>query len=505
MRSVAPRLRRTRRGGGGTEERPFVRAATCRAPQSALHFTFYGTVTACCQNGEYTFGGIADQSLAEIWAGASRRAMVESLDRGEYPIGCELCAVEHGLGHRMSTPAQSFDRFSVEPTPWPGQLEFELSNRCNLACIHCNGENSSTIRRVREQREPMPRRYGDDFFDQLDPFLEHAEVVAFLGGEPFLMPEARRVWDRLLERGLHPEVQVTTNATVCNERVERYVRDLSMNLAISIDGATKETFEAVRVGARWEDVVANRDRLLELVRGHGGYVQLNHCLLRENWHELADFVLEADRLDVPANIIPVFRPDEHSVFALPLDELDEVARSLEEARAQRGPDMGRNRAAFEAAVAAVAQERDRVAEGWDGSVRLPMPGRRPAPGAIDVAVADLVAWAGREALVVEVAPDPVEDIRSVVVACAVVPDWARPLLPGAWVGSLLDGLFDLVADHLGPITPGEVRHVAPGIVFRESVIAAAQGPVHIGALFVESEGRLYVASPDLAAPAETAN
>ena len=32
---------------------------------------------------------------------------------------------------------------------------------------------------------------------------------------------------------------------------------------------------------------------------------------------------------MPANIIPVFRPDEHSVFALPLDELDEVARNVD--------------------------------------------------------------------------------------------------------------------------------------------------------------------------------
>ncbi len=65
-------------------------------------------------------------------------------------MGCELCEVEHALGNRAATPAQAFDQFAPGPSVWPRQLEFTLSNRCNLECEMCFGELSSKIRTRRE-------------------------------------------------------------------------------------------------------------------------------------------------------------------------------------------------------------------------------------------------------------------------------------------------------------------------------------------------------------------
>jgi len=474
-------------------------AATCRAPSVAMQFSFYGTVHACCENGTNSYGDIRHQTIAEIWNGMPRRAMAAALDAGTYPLGCDLCAVEHPLGNRGQTPAPPFDRFPDGPHEWPRQMEFTLSNRCNLMCIHCNGDNSSAIRSKREGRPKMEQPYGDDFFAQLPPFLDHLEVVAFLGGEPFLAPEARRVWDLLLERGLTPEVQVTTNATVWNERVEHYANRLKMNFAVSIDGATKETYERVREGANFERVLQVRDHMLAAARSYGGYFQLNYCLLPANWHELGRFLLQADELDVVANIIPVFQPGEHSLFSLPADELASVVAALGDEETALRPRLGRNRAAWDTAVGQLRAELARFSQRWDRSAavasvraanqtahaidRTPAPEPEPASAAAQ-AEAELRSWSQDACLTLTLVDGIVNAVDP--------PLWCAPLDPLGWIGRPAEAIAATIAEHVGPVELGAITEVAPGLVRRESVATAAGGPVHFRVVFSERTGRMLM-------------
>ena len=459
------------------DPRPFTPSATCRAPAVALHFSFLGDVRACCQNGRYEVGHVDRQSLTEIWTGAARREMAESLAGGEYPLGCEHCEVEHALGNRGSTPAQAVDRFPDDVT-WPRQLEFTLSNRCNLACIQCNGDVSSTIRARREKRPPLLPAYDEAFFEQLPPFLDHAEVLAFLGGEPFLMPEARRVWDLVLERGLRPEVQVTTNATVWNERVERYVHELRMAPAVSIDGATKQTYESIRVGARYERVIENRDRFIAAAKRHGAHAQLNFCLMTRNWHELGPFLLQADELEVPANIIPVFDPISHSVFRLPVDELEVVVSRLEREERQVRPQLSRNRSVWDDTVRQLRGELERRRAGW---ARQDV--RDVDPDAIE---RRLRSWSGRDVVRVHEVDGSVTSVEA--------PEWSRVLGVADWPGLDLIDLEAALERTVGPVDGGEVVS-RDGHDQRELVVHAERRDIRLRAAYVWSHSLLLLASP----------
>lgn len=477
---------------------------TCLAPAVAMHFGLQGHVHACCQNGAYSFGAVSERSLAEIWAGTRRRAMASALASGEYPHGCERCEVEHGLGLRAATPAVAFDEFAdavrLDPAPaWPRQLEFTLSNRCNLACVQCNGENSSTIRAQREGLPPLPAAYGQGFFDQLPPFLEHAEVVSFLGGEPFLAPEARRVLDLLLAGDNRPVVRVTTNATVWSDAIERSVRELRMHVAMSIDGATAETYEAIRVGARYDRVVAIRDQILAIAASTGSYVHLNYCLLRANWHEVGAFCAQADALDIDANVIAVHEPLEHSLFSLELDDLEPVVAALEEEDRWRRQTLTRNRDRWVAVLAMVRQQRDLLAANDPAETRVgrirrthAVADRRSrASGLWDAAEAELRAW-GRGTCI-EVATE------GLVVARVDAPEWALPLAPDRWVGTSVDALSRTVADGLGQIEPGGVRDRSggDGLVLESDNVLVADGRRHrFRTLFAPELGRMLIAIAD---------
>ena len=414
-------------------------SATCRAPHVALRFSPDGSIHACCANDTFPLGRVGEQSLHDAWHGPALRRLRRALDEGDFSLGCQDCGRAHALGERLATHAEAYDRYPqpTAPLPWPKRVEFALSNTCNLRCVMCNGDLSSAIRAQVEHRPPLRSAYDDAFFDELREVLPHVEVAVFIGGEPFLSRECRRVWDLMIELGVTPETHVTTNGTVWDDRVERTLHALRMNVAVSLDGVTADVNDSIRLGSSFAEVVANRDRFLAATRSYGASFCLNHCLVRDNWHELPEFLLEADRLDVDVHVIPVYHPPRHSLFALPPDELARVGADL---RARR-PALGRNRAAWESTLGHL----DTVASGAGTLTPVvlgPATVEAVDEDAVDALRAELSEWSGQRPLVVRAPEGVIEGVD--------VPPWADGLdLPGL-VGRPLSVLDEEVAPRLGP-------------------------------------------------------
>lgn len=307
-----------------------VRSA-CYAPHSAMYFNPDGSVKACCATGHGigTVTGPDRRPLRDIWAGAALALQRQRLEDGRFDLGCQECDIAVTGGDRSAVFAADFDRWRHgAPHPWPKLLDLALSNRCNLACVMCNGDLSSTIRVKREGRAPLPAAYDDRFFDELAELLPHADRVQFKGGEPFLAPENWRVWELMADLGVACETYIVTNGTVWNDRVEDLVRSLRPELAVSVDGITAEVLEGIRVGTDRDALWANIDRFQALTAETGRVLTLNFCLLRSNWTEVPGFLAEVDRRGVRCNIIPINQPAEHDLFRLPTGELEAVLASL---------------------------------------------------------------------------------------------------------------------------------------------------------------------------------
>jgi sulfatase maturation enzyme AslB (radical SAM superfamily) len=198
-----------------------------------------------------------------------------------------------------------FDRFAVpDETPlWPQQMEFSISNVCNLECIMCRGLWSSAIRARREKLPPLPRLYSEAFFESLWKYLPHVKQLKFLGGEPFLISEYYTLWDRMIDDGLAVPCHATTNGTQYNRKIERVLEHVPMGFAVSMDGATKATLESIRVNAKYEVVMENARRFREYARARKTSFSVTYCLMRQNWHEFGEFCLLADSWDCPVESI----------------------------------------------------------------------------------------------------------------------------------------------------------------------------------------------------------
>lgn len=336
----------------------------CAAPSSTLYFAPDGAVRACCVNTDHPLGHIGEQSLHEIWRGAPIAELREALDRDDYSLGCQSCGTQTAAGNRAWSNAPQFDPFAqAEPGSYPRRMDFILSITCNLQCVMCSGDLSSAIRSQREHRPPLRSPYGDAFFDELREFLPHLEEAMFLGGEPFLARESQRVWDLMIEMDCRPRVTVVTNGTQWSPKVERYLRELPMNVTFSVDGATAETVEALRAGARFAELRANVDRYEAIIGPKGGSVGFHYCLMPQNWHEFGAFLLDADAHDRFVIVMTVTEPAEFSLFRLPRDELSEVVAALDDEGRSIRARLGRNAPVWIAELDRLHRHLDEVGRG----------------------------------------------------------------------------------------------------------------------------------------------
>ena len=182
-----------------------------------------------------------------------------------------------------------------------------------------------------------------------------AAVIADADGarpaEPFLGGETLRVLEMIAELPAKPAVWVTTNGTQWTPRVRRICERVPMTFEVSVDGATAETFEGIRLGASFGKVMANIEHFKAYAREHGTKVGLSYCLMAPNWHEFFDLLRYAEEADLDfVSVNQVTYPMEHSLFRLPVEEFAAVVDALE--------DIGRVRAG----------ELTRFGPVWDGQL-----------------------------------------------------------------------------------------------------------------------------------------
>ena len=166
----------------------------------------------------------------------------------------------------------SLNRLYVEPT-----------TRCNLACRTC-------IRNTWD--EPLGDMDDETFaaIARALPRFPHLESVMFGGfGEPTVHP---RIFDMIREvKAAGLKAELTTNATLLDAgRLDGLLRERLDRLWISFDGTSSESYEAVREGARFGEVIENLERLR---RGNGGdgrvpEIGIAFVLMRTNLGDLKD-------------------------------------------------------------------------------------------------------------------------------------------------------------------------------------------------------------------------
>jgi MoaA/NifB/PqqE/SkfB family radical SAM enzyme len=148
-----------------------------------------------------------------------------------------------------------------------------LSERCNSRCITCDywryGHADMTLERV-TLLAPSLRALG-------------TQVVLISGGEPLLNREWREISGFLREQGLNLWLLTSGLSLAKHARAAAQLFD---QITVSLDGARRETYAAIRGVDAFEHVLAG----VRAASAAGAPVSLRVTLQRGNFRELPEFV-----------------------------------------------------------------------------------------------------------------------------------------------------------------------------------------------------------------------
>jgi MoaA/NifB/PqqE/SkfB family radical SAM enzyme len=122
----------------------------------------------------------------------------------------------------------------------PLYVAWQITNECNLACLHCIEESGPGKAFPDELDEKQ-------VFRVLDQMIEHdIPYLSFSGGEPMLHPHFFRMVEHVCASGAQLKIE-TNGHYLSRENCER-LRDLGVKaVQLSLDGATRATFNRMRV------------------------------------------------------------------------------------------------------------------------------------------------------------------------------------------------------------------------------------------------------------------
>lgn len=232
--------------------------------------------------------------------------------------------------------AYSFNHSGVSDY-YPVDLQIDLGNICNSACIMCDPSASSRLTQDYIKLSKIdslfsePKDYTSWTRDpaMLDRFVKELTTIPniryihFLGGETLYDPSFYILCEKLVECGLSKNIIVgtTTNGTIYDQRIENLIPEFKeFHLGISIESVTKLN-DYIRYPSEITDVLSNINKFLKLRDTTKLYTSLRitpNIFSISEIHELLEFMLENRIAAESCNILT--RPEYLRIELLP-DEI----------------------------------------------------------------------------------------------------------------------------------------------------------------------------------------
>jgi hypothetical protein len=305
-----------------------LKNVTCKLPYTNFEVNASGGVYVCCSHLVPTpIGNITAESAESIWNSEQAKRMRASVVDGSFRycdhLNCEL------MGHE-SLPRQDSEAIKSDPVMGAAVLDnvfevepieilsFGYDDSCNLSCPSC-----------RPELRMMSWNEGKIGVEDKVAALLPSVKVLYLNpcGEVFVSKPSRRVL-QAIDPQTCPDLKVfiISNGTLFSESEYNKFSNIHGKLAavrISTDAATRETFETIRRGGRWDRFMENMRFLGRLRReGQIGFLFLSFTYQVGNFREMKAFVEMCEEIGADqAKFEKLLRTSD----AMTLEEYDERA------------------------------------------------------------------------------------------------------------------------------------------------------------------------------------
>jgi sulfatase maturation enzyme AslB (radical SAM superfamily) len=309
----------------------------------------------------------------EYYNSEQMRSLRQQLLAGEKPDHCSTCYYEESFGklngrrRQLLKSAIDADNFALTTRSSPHyenfkysldnnglanmapvDLQIELGNTCNSACIMCGPESSSrleseyhklnsinpqlfvkpTAYKQWTQDPELVQRFVNELVD-----IPNVRYIHFLGGETLYDESFYTICDQLVAHGIAKDIIVgtTTNGTIFNNRIQKFIENFKQfHLGISIESVTPLN-DYVRWPGKIDSILPNIDKFLQLREDNPGlFISLR---ITPNVFSIYDidklfvYMIENHVIAESCNIL--HNPQHLRMELMPNDIRDEVKDKLE--------------------------------------------------------------------------------------------------------------------------------------------------------------------------------
>ncbi len=184
------------------------------------------------------------------------------------------------LPNIQRTEGGSFADFTA-----PLFIAWQLNSACNLDCLHC----------CEEAGHSMPDELANEEIMNFCKQIVELKVpyVAISGGEPLLHSDFFKLSEFLRSHGV--SLKVETNGLLIDRKVANWFAELGFrSVQVSVDGATPQAFERLRLKGNWQKTIDACKYLVEA----GVNTEIVFVPTKFNIHETGDLIEMAYRMGI---------------------------------------------------------------------------------------------------------------------------------------------------------------------------------------------------------------
>jgi len=230
-------------------------------------------------------GSIENGSIKSSWMGIVHKIMCLAINNRTYSFcNSNMCPVFIG---REKNTEFSLERQYLEMEKYPRNLLVNFEDSCNLKCESCR--NEVKIAEGKEHEKNM--RYADILINEVLPYVDFITMAGT--GEVFVGKAYKKMFTSNAMDNIK-WIRLLTNGTLFNEQNWKKFssnKNGKIILTVSVDAATKETYEKLRRNGKFDILKRNMEFASSLRKeGRLSYFRMNFVVQRKNYLEMPLFV-----------------------------------------------------------------------------------------------------------------------------------------------------------------------------------------------------------------------
>jgi molybdenum cofactor biosynthesis enzyme MoaA len=232
-----------------------------------------------------SIGNLQVRTLDEIISGDPHKHIQKSILDGTYRY-CNEHRCPYIIGGDMLDEQSTHIK----------HLRLAIDDSCNLKCPSCR---KSMIFHKDGAAFDLGIRLADRINDWLRESRHPIKVHIGSDGDPFASLVYRHFMEHTPKRD-DISYSILTNGLMFKEfhgRIPHVMANLQ-ELGISVDGASKETYERLRLGGKWEKLLEGMECMAEMKLKHKFNFVLHFVVQKDNWHEMFDIAEMAGKYHV---------------------------------------------------------------------------------------------------------------------------------------------------------------------------------------------------------------